>query len=146
MRIVNLKKEKQFLNSYVELRNRYVEELLTNPVSLKETEQWLSATDVEIRGLVEDDLLLGVVILYCQKDAEVTIFVQRKNQGIGTKLLTIIEEVAKEKKIPYLWAWVRKDNLIAQRIFIKAGYTEEKIEERIYKNSKIKGIRFKKWI
>ena len=63
-----------------------------------------------------------MVILYVGKGSEITFFVKHPNQGIGSKLLNIIEDVAKERKLTSLWAWVLKNNFIAQRVFTKNGF------------------------
>jgi len=144
MKIIDLKKEEFFIEQYVNLRNSYVKLLLTLPVSISETKEWLKRNDIEIRGFVQDNLLLGVVILYLNRDSEIAFFVKYPKKGIGSKLLKIIEKVAKEKNLKSIWAWVRKDNLIAQHVFEKNGFVKEGISKKRY-NTVIKlGIKYKK--
>jgi ribosomal protein S18 acetylase RimI-like enzyme len=144
MRTVDLKEEEYFIEQYVNLRNSYAELLLTSPVNIRETKEWLRRNDIEVRGFVQDDVLLGVVILYMHNDGEVACFVRYPNKGIGTELLKIIEEVAKGKKIGFIWAWVREDNFIAQRAFEKNGFRKTEISKREYDDVLKPGIKYKK--
>ena len=102
-KIIDLKKNEFFIAQYVDLRNRYVELLLTNPISVPETKEWLACEDVEVRCLIQDNVLMGAAILYLNKKGEVAFFVKEPKKGIGTKLLKIIEEVAKGRKLNSLW-------------------------------------------
>ena len=144
MRTIDLKDEPYFIEQYVHLRNSYTELLLTSPVNTRGTKDWLRRNDIEVRGFAQDDVLLGVVILYMHNDGEVACFVRYPNKGIGSKLLKIIEGVAKEKKIGSIWAWVRIDNSIAQRVFEKNGFRKTEISEREYDNTLKQGIEYKK--
>jgi RimJ/RimL family protein N-acetyltransferase len=145
-KIIDLKKDKKFIEQYVELRNKYTDLLLTDSVDISGTEEWLKKSNIEIRAIVEDDILHGVVILYLNRDAEVAFFAKEKSKGTGSKLLQIIEKVAKQKELPYIWAWVLEENLIAQRVFEKAGFKREGIDEREYKGLIRKGVNFRKML
>jgi GNAT superfamily N-acetyltransferase len=128
MRIVDLKREAEtgdLIRQYVDLRNSYANLLVTTQVSLTETQEWLVRADIEIRVIVEDGLLTGAVILYLNKDGEVTFFAREKSKGIGSRLLQVIESVAADKDLKSIWAWVLQDNRIAQRAFEKNGYVQE---------------------
>lgn len=144
MKIIDLKEEEYFIEQYVTLRNNHTELLLTSPVSISETREWLKRNDIEVRGFVQDDVLLGVVILYKQKDGEVAFFVRYPGKGTGSKLLKEIEEVAREKKLRFIWAWVRKDNLIAQRVFEKNGFKKGEISKRESHDGVKLGTEYKK--
>lgn len=144
MRAANLKEEEYFIEQYVNLRNTYTEVLLTSPVNIRETKEWLRRHDIEVRGVVQDDVLLGVVILYMHNNGEVACFVRYPNKGIGSELLKMIEEVARGKKLGFIWAWVRKDNFIAQRAFEKNGFRKTEVSEREYDNTLKQGIEYKK--
>lgn len=144
MKIIDLKEEEYFIEQYVTLRNNHTELLLTSPVSISETREWLKRNDIEVRGFVQDDVLLGVVILYKQKDGEVAFFVRYPSKGMGSKLLKEIEEVAREKKLRFIWAWVRKDNLIAQRVFEKNGFKKGEISKRESHDGVKLGTEYKK--
>jgi len=144
LKIIDLKKDEFFIPQYIELRNHYVDLLLTNSVSVGETKEWLGREDVEIRCLIEDNVLTGAAILYLNKKGEVAFFVKEPQKGIGAKLLKIIEEVAKGKKLNSLWAWVMSSNLAAQKTFIKNGYLMEGETERRYRNKILQGFVFRK--
>jgi ribosomal protein S18 acetylase RimI-like enzyme len=146
MEIINLKEKEYFIEQYVNLRNSYTELLLTSPVNITDTKEWFKKADIEIRGLIEDNILLGVVILYLSRDGEIAFFAKDKNRGVGSKLLNIIEEVGKEKNLRSVWGWVIEGNFIAQRVFEKSGF--EKIEScaREYKGIFKQGFKFKKFL
>jgi predicted acetyltransferase len=146
MRIINLKKEEAYIKEYISLRNRYSEFLLTKPVNVKETKEWLKGSDVETRGIVQDAILLGVAILYLNRGGEIAFFAKDRHQGIGTKLLKIIERVAKEKNLKSVWAWVLSDNLYAPRTFQKNGYLMEGESSRSYEGESKTGFIFRKKI
>lgn len=144
MEIVNLKKDDYFIRQYVDLRNHYVDLLLTSIVNVDETKKWLKKPDIEVKGLIEKNVLLGAVILYLDKDGEIAFFTKNPGKGLGGKLLMIIEEVAREKKLKSVWAWVLQDNVAAQKAFKKKGYVMEKIVARKYNNKNKPGIIFRK--
>lgn len=121
-RIIDLKETPFFIDQYVDLRNSYCDLLLTEPVTADGTIEWLNNRDIEVRCAVRNDVLLGAVILYLSRNGEVTYFVKEKNKGHGSKLLDIIGEVAGERNLKRIWAWVLCDNLIAQHTFVKNGY------------------------
>jgi len=146
MEIIDLKQRKDFLQEYVNLRNSYSELLLTNPVSIINTKEWIKKVDVEIRGVVKEHTLCGVVMLYLDKGGEVSFFVEKRGKGIGSKLLKIIEDVARKKGLKSIWAYVLQENIIARRVFEKNGYSKGKITERNYNGMFRKGIEYKKFI
>ncbi len=148
IQIIDLKgfcgKDEDFIAQYVNLRNSYADLLLTSPVEIDETREWLKNADIEIRGIVEDNILCGVTILYLNRQGEVAFFVREPGRGLGTRLLEIIERVALEKGLTSVWAWVLHDNHIAQRAFEKNGYLREGTAEREFNNRLFKGFRFGK--
>ncbi|TFH29360.1 MAG: GNAT family N-acetyltransferase, partial [Deltaproteobacteria bacterium] len=99
-----------------------VDLLLTEPVTVEGTTQWLRDGKVEVRCLLEKGLLKGSVILYLDRDGEVAFFAGEPGKGIGTRLLAIVENVAREKGLGRLWARVLTSNEPARRAFLKAGY------------------------
>ena len=145
-RVVDLKKEEGLIEEYVSLRNRYSELLSTKLVNVAETKEWLKDNQIEVRGLVQEDIFLGAVILYLNRNGEIALFVNEPHKGIGTKLLKIVEQVAEEKKLGTIWAWVLLDNQKAQWAFRKNGYTEEGQSPRFYKEENKLGIIFRKKI
>jgi len=146
MKVIDLKNDDAFLEQYVALRNSYTDLLLTAPVTRETTREWLKRDDIEIRALADDNTLMGVVILYLGRDNEIAFFVREKKRGIGTELLYIIEDVASEKGMGYIWAWVREDNLIAQKAFEKRGFSPDGAAARTYQGAIIPGVRYRKVI
>jgi N-acetylglutamate synthase-like GNAT family acetyltransferase len=144
IKIINLRKEEFFIPRYVDLRNSYVDLLLTNPVTINETREWLLNENVEVRCLIDNNDLIGVAILYLNKRGEITLFIKYPGRGIGSKMIDIIEKVAKEKNLSSVWAWVLSNNLAAQKTFTKKGYLLEEEIEKKYKNNVHKGIVFRK--
>ena len=122
MLVIDLKQHQEFLEQYIALRNRYVDVLLTSPVKLEETQKWFADKHVEIRGIVQGQSLLGVVLLYLDKGGEVAFFVREPNKGIGSQLLSIIKQIANDKGLTSIWAWVLHDNINAQKAFEKTPY------------------------
>lgn len=147
MHVVDLKKNIHFIEQYVELRNSYTDLLLTDRISVAGTTEWVGNPKndpVEIRLLIENGLLSGAVLLYLDRNGEVAFFAKKKNNGVGSRLLEIIQQVAINRSYSSIWAWVRADNLIAQRVFEKNGYKRTGSDQRKYKNVEIKGFTFKK--
>jgi GNAT superfamily N-acetyltransferase len=145
-RIIDLKREKAFIEEYVSLRNRYCELLLTQRVNTEQTKKWLQDGNVEIRGIVQDTDLLGVAILYLDRQGEISIFAKTQHQGLGTRLLEVIEKVAKKRELHAVWAWVLTDNRAAQMTFKRNGYKMGRESSRVYKNQDRRGIIFRKEI
>lgn len=145
-RVIDLKKEEEFIEEYVSLRNRYNELLTTKLVDVAETKEWLKDNQIEVRGLVQDDIFWGAVILYLNREGEIALFVKEPQQGVGTKLLKIIEKVAEEKRLNGVWAWVLSDNEKAQWAFRKNGYREEGQSARFHENESKPGVIFRKKI
>ena len=145
MEIIDLKEKDNLIEEYVHLRNRYAELLLTLPVNVPETKEWIKKNDdVEVRGFVQNNILLGVAILYLNRGGEVAFFAKEQQKGIGSKLLKIIEEVAREKKLKGVWAWVLSANTIAQKSFMKNGYLLEQKTERKFNDKDVEGFIFRK--
>jgi GNAT superfamily N-acetyltransferase len=144
MKILDLKKNPNLVDQYVALRNKYSDLLLTEPISEEETRRWLKQANVEIRILAEESIVLGVVILYLEKEGEIAFFTKEKGKGLGTKLLKIIEDVARKKKLNSICGWVLSDNIPAQRAFIKNGYINKGYCSKEFNNKVYKGIIFGK--
>ncbi len=143
-RVIDLKKEEEFIEAYVSLRNRYSSLLLTKQVNVVQTRKWLKSRDIEVRGIVEDSSLTGATILYLNREGEIALFAKEPNQGMGIKLLEIVERVAKEKNLKSIWAWVLDDNLPAKRAFQKNGYKTDGKSRRCYEAENRLGVIFRK--
>jgi len=146
MEIVDIKEREDLIEQYVNLRNSYTELLLTSPVTITATKEWLKKAYIETRGLIEDSILAGVVILYLSKGGEIAFFAKDKNKGTGSKLLNIIEEVAKEEKLKSIWGWVLEDNFIAQGVFEKNGFEKIEICVKEYKGIVRQGVKYEKFL
>ena len=144
LRIVDLKVDCGFVPQYVHLRNRYCELLLTYPVNVQETKEWLASANIVVKGIVDGNSLLGAVLLYIDRGAEIAVFVGRKGDGVGVKLLITIEDAARIHGLSDIWAWVRQDNISAIRLFRKSGYLQQTETSRVYSSCAIKGYVFKK--
>ncbi len=143
-RVVNLKEENDLVKQYVELRNRHRKRLVTGPVQVAETREWLKRDDLEIRGIVRSGQLMGVVILYLSRNAEIAFFTRTGRLGLGSRLLSIIEKVAHGRGIREVWAWVLSDNIIAQRAFLKNGYRNVCSSAREHEGRILDGFIFSK--
>ena len=117
-KVLNLKEHSELLPQYVELRNSYCELLLTQSVGVSESFKWIQETTAEIRVIEENGLISGVVLLYPDRGGEVAFFAREQQRGIGTKLLKVVDEVARQVRLPSIWAWVREDN---ERVGSRAG-------------------------
>jgi len=142
--VLNLKRRLDLLPQYIELRNCYCELLLTHSIEISATSQWIKNTTTEIRVIEEDNNILGVLLLYLDRDGEVAFLAKQQNRGIGTRLLNIADEIANEAKLSLIWAWVREDNIVAAKVFEKCGYVMSGREKRIYNGQHIRGIRYTK--
>lgn len=144
MEVVDLKSGRDYIEQYVNLRNSFAGLLLTSPVDISGTEEWLKKDDIEIRGLVKGGVLEGAVILYLGRAGEIAFFAREQGRGVGSELLDIIERVAAERKLGSVWAWALTSNIKARKTFIKNGYALEGEAERIYLGEVKKGLVFKK--
>ena len=145
--VVDLRKADEFIiEQYIQLRNSYTAVLLTFPVGLDETKQWLKKDGIEARVLVKDNRLLGAGILYIEKDGEVTFFVREPNKGLGTELLKVLEEIAEQRGLTFIWAWVLEDNKIAQRVLEKNGFMNTGICQWTHQGENKRGYRYEKFL
>lgn len=146
MDVVDLKTRPDLIGQYIELRNSCSRLLLTQPVMPAQTKEWLREPGIVVQGIVDDNSLLGVVILYLNKNNEIAFFVKDKNRGIGTRLLGLAEEVAREKALPNIWGWVMEDNVIAKHVFEKCGFNKEKADYKYYNNAAKSGVKYIKYL
>jgi hypothetical protein len=122
MREINIKKEREFVDQYLDLRNSYCSLLMTKPVQKAATLEWLSRDDIEAWGFADKSVLEGVALLYLAREGEVAIFARRIQSGMGGPLLTMIEKVASGRGLSSVCAWTRADNKTAARVFARQGY------------------------
>jgi len=145
-RIVNLKEEPDFVAQYVSLRNLYCDLLLTTPVNVPETKTWLERDDIEIRGIVRGNELIGIAILYLNRKGEIAFFAKHLHSGIGSRLLSVIETTARERGLQEVWAWVLTENTNAQKTFLKNGYRSDGESTKRYMGAEKTGVIFRKQI
>lgn len=143
-RIVDLKRTPGLVKQYVQLRNSCLDWLLTDPVTTAETLEWLKKDDIETWGLAEGDDLLGAVVLYLAKDNEIAFFAKERGRGTGTRLLGIIEEVARRRNAETIRAWVLLNNAPARRAFEKAGFEKIAESRKDFKERAEMGIDYRK--
>lgn len=144
MKIYNLKKHIKYLQEYVNLRNIYHNELLTETVTDKETISWLTSYNIEVIIAVEDTSVTGACILHIYRNGEITIFIKDKRLGIGTMLLKTAEKHARIMKLPELYAWIDDQNIASKKFFLTNGYTIINTATKIYRGKKINGSIYQK--
>jgi hypothetical protein len=144
MRKINIKKEMEFIDQYLELRNSYCSLLMTRPVQKAATLEWLSRDDIEAWGLADGSVLEGVALLYLAKRGEVSIFARRIRNGMGAPLLTMIEKVAACRGLSNVCAWTRADNRTAARVFARQGYAMSGSSAKEYEGELYEGFRWVK--
>lgn len=142
--IVDLKKNLLYLEQYIELRNSYASTLLTDKVTKGSTTKWILNDSIHIKIAVYEKTLLGVVILYLDKDNEVSIFTKEQNKGLGTALLQKIENEALAKQLTHLNSWIEDSNEASKALFLKQNYSILKREFKIYNNINYAGSIFQK--
>ncbi len=139
MKLIYLKNASiRILEEYVNLRNKYVKELNTKKVTLKETLNWLEEANVIIIGIEENQKLLGAGIIYLDKNNQFSYFSKHISKGIGTVLLEKIEEVAANNKLEKLWAQVNIDNIVSIKCLEKNRWIVSKNKNgKIYFTKKL---------
>ncbi len=146
METIDLKTHRSYVQQYLDLRNALRDLLLTRQLTLEETIPWLDTTDTEIRCLVDDHIVVGVVMLYLEKNGEVSLFTKYPRKGLGSELLCIIEQVARERKIEKIWSWVLATNQAALGAIQKNGKTREAITTKRFGSREFTGVIFTKTI
>jgi len=144
MDVVDIKQDPGLVQQYVELRNFWCEMLLTNPVDLPGTRAWLASSDVELKGLLRDGVLAGVVMLYVAKGGEISFFARERNKGTGARLLKLADDAAIARGLDRVFAWVREDNAIAARVFEKSGYVKGSMAEKLFNGRTYRCFTFSK--
>ena len=142
--IVDLANNLQFIKPYIELRNSFSDKLLCDTVQLKETLEWIKHNTIVVLVALEQEQLVGAVILYLSKDNEVSIFSKVSRKGIGTHLLQAIERVALKKQLPSLYSWIEDTNKISQTLFVKQKYISKRQSTKSHNNVEYLGTSFQK--
>jgi ribosomal protein S18 acetylase RimI-like enzyme len=119
MNLVDLRKHPGLINDYVELRNKYVYELMSSPITLESTEKWMLDHKALMMGVIESQELIGACIVYPERNNELTIFVKYPHRGIGKFIIDNMGNLCREYNITEVWARVRPDNHSARKFFEK---------------------------
>jgi len=119
MNLVDLRKHPDLICDYVNLRNKYNYELMSSPITLESTEKWMLNHKALIMGVTESQELIGVCIIYQERNNELTIFVKYPHRGIGKFILDNMGSLCKEYNITEVWARVKSDNHSAKKFFEK---------------------------
>ena len=116
---INLNDNRQYIQSYIDLRNKYTDELMTKVITVQGTIEWFeNGQGGAIHCLIEDDGVVAAVIVHKRK--EVTIFSDKA--GMGDKLLKEAERMARNLGYDKLWARVKDGNYPAHAAFDRNGY------------------------
>jgi L-amino acid N-acyltransferase YncA len=142
--IVDLKLNLSYVKEYIELRNLYTDKLCTSKVDIAETIMWIKTTKNIIKILLNDKELVGVAILYVEKNNEITIFTKYHKKGYGNKLLYNIEKTAVENNIDFVYAWIDQTNRRSLNLFRKNNYLQTASKIKYYNGQKYIGYNFKK--
>jgi len=142
--IVDLEENLQYLDQYIELRNSFTDKLLCEKVTMQDTKEWIKNTQLCIKIATQNSLILGVVILYMDKENEITVFVKEQNKGLGNLLLLEIEKFALDSKIKQIYAWIQNTNIASQSLFLKQKYIKQKQSTKIFNNIKYTGDIYQK--
>jgi radical SAM protein with 4Fe4S-binding SPASM domain len=117
--MIDLNKNRKYIQSYIDLRNKYTEELKTKVITVESTVDWFdSDKHGAIHCEIEDNRVVAAVIVHYRQ--EVTVFSDKK--GLGDKLLAEAETMAFELGMVNLWAKVNKNS---RKLFLRNGYKKE---------------------
>lgn len=120
MEIVDLRKRLDLIPEYVELRNKYISELMSVPVTLESTNKWMSNHDALMIGVVSTQgELIGACVIYKERNNELAIFVKHPGYGIGKFVIDNMTSLCIEYGIKRIWARTKDNNLIAKKFFNK---------------------------
>lgn len=140
LKIVNLIDMPRFVVEYVDLRNRYTKELLTSIVTVDETMVWLNSANVHVLIAENGDELLGAIILYLDKNAEIAIFTKKHRSGVASALLNNIKLDAKDIfLLNNIWAWIADNNIKSSNLFEKNGFVKKTSSCRTYNGKLFNG-------
>lgn len=142
--IVNLRKNLQYLEQYIQLRNTYAHALLSKNITYETSQKWIQDDLICVLLALEEQTLLGVAILYLAKDNEVSIFTKEHNKGIGTLLLQKLEQHALRKGLHSLHSWIADTNIASASLFKKQRYIQKKQTIKYHNNIKYAGYIFQK--
>lgn len=142
-RIVNLKEHPEWVASYVELRNRFAEALVTKPVTAEETKRWMAAENVDVWVAASKTRVVAAAVLFGQRGGEVAIFNSMPHSNIASQLLQALEQKARESQ-KLVWAWTYQFNARAGEFFERNGYKDLGLQEKAAGSQTLLGHRWEK--
>jgi len=117
--MIDLNKNREYIQSYIDLRNSHTKELSTKVITVESTIAWFDSDKCgAIHCVVEGGKVVAAVIVH--KRREVTVFSDKK--GLGDELLSEAETMAFDLGMPELWA---KTNNYSTKLFSRNGYKKE---------------------
>ena len=121
MTTVDLRQYKFLIPEYVSMRNRYVSELMTIPITLEMTIDWLDARPSKgmVFCVLSGNSLVGAFIISFERRQEFSVFVDKPGTGTGRFILGELERVCRSEGISKIWARIRDDNVRAKAFFDK---------------------------
>jgi len=126
LQIINLADAKCLIEQYVDLRNMYKKELLTDIVTVSETINWLKHARVHVVVAVDCNELIGAATLYLDKNAEIAIFTKKHRSGVASALLNNIKLDARDIfLLNDIWAWIADNNVKSSNLFEKNGFIKK---------------------
>lgn len=127
-RMIDLKENREFVKSYIDLRNKYTTELNTKPITVESTNEWLDKSNGAIHCCIDGGNVISAVIVHPRQ--EVTVFSDRK--GMGDRLIEESIIMAFSLGFKSLWAKIGEGNVASEKLFLRHGY--EKVGDRYEKN------------
>ncbi len=142
--MINLREVPEYVVQYVELRNRNYKALISSMMTVEDTREWLAQAGIEVRCIVEDGTVAGAIALNSDRGGELTFFAAKKNTGIGTELIAVMEKVGRDAGLEKLWAWTAKGNVPSRRAFEKNGFRLKNTLAKEYDGKRIEGVIYEK--
>lgn len=104
-------------------------------------------TNVAVVGAPEAITAFGIMA-YLETDAHLLLFAVHhlhRRQGIGSALLTWLEEVARAAGSARIRVEARRENVAAREFYSEHGYHERAIRKAMYGEA-LDGVRLEKWL
>ena len=104
-------------------------------------------TNVVVVGPPGDLAAFGIMS-YLDEDAHLLLFAVhhlKRRQGVGTAVLTWLEDVARTAGAKRIRVEARRDNVAARNFYNEHGYHERTVAKEMY-SGVLDGIRLEKWL
>ena len=117
--MINLNENRKYIQSYIDLRNKYTDELSTKIITVESTARWLDSPDAgKISCEIENEKVVAAVIVHRRR--EVTVFSEKR--GMGDLLLKEAEKMAFSLGFNEIYAKTKEDNIRSKELFVRNGY------------------------